>query len=141
MSSYRFASAAGRSAWTAQRVPHGVACVLATLAGLFVLGGCQHPEVTPRTEARERSLTWVLDTLIEEEQSAGQRLERAGEFVQEDLEHDQQRSAQNVQALRAYFEFDLRHWDERQRQIGEDALERFSGTPEDIERTAIVLFL
>ena len=75
------------------------------------------------------------------EGDAGRRLERDAEFIRKDVQRDELKFHRDLRMLEAYLRFDLQRWQDRQPLYRERIGEILRGKPEQIEPSAIVMFL
>ena len=111
------------------------------LAALCFSTGCRHADLADeRYERRVASLHRTTDAYLDRESRSPRRLARAGDFINERLRQKSRATRQNFREFHAYVERDLRRWKANQPRYRKDIARFFRGKPENIERTAIILF-
>lgn len=118
-----------------------VIAALGVLAALCYSTGCRQADLADeRYQRRVASLHRTTDAYLDRESKSPQRLARAGDTIDEKLKQKSRATRQNFRELHAYIERDLRRWERNQPRYRKDIARFFRGKPENIERTAIILF-
>ncbi len=118
-----------------------VFAALGVLTALCYSTGCRRADrADERYQRRVASLHRTTDAYLDRESKSPQRLARAGDTIDEKLKQKSRATRQNFRELHAYIERDLRRWERNQPRYRKDIARFFRGKPENIERTAIILF-
>lgn len=112
-----------------------------TLAALAATTGCENPVARKRQQARADSVAWTTRAWAKREQTAPARLGRDFDYIGSGIRRDAELLDRDLHGLQRYIEFDLHRWQERQDDYLRHTGGILRGKPEQIERTAIVLFL
>jgi hypothetical protein len=110
---------------------------------LVVLLGCQHPAAEQELKYRRDNLDWTTRTLAERERVpvASQRLHYTDQVIRESIQQDVLNTGRDARALKAYLDFDVQRFRDRQREYRDTINEGLWGKPEEIEPSAIFMFL